>query len=365
MKKTTTLISATALVGATLLIAGPAVAAPSDWTAYSSSDIGIESGSYPAYPATNAWFLGADAHPDPTFSDAYGLTFTQTGGSGQLLNHNQGALPTFTSATQLRAAIDAVNITTSDDSAWAFQLPLFANVDSAGDPMGGSGAAGGQFTTLRPAANGNPDSTGQWTTSGRIYNSDGTEAFAPGSTASLSALLTPMFDATRDFRLLAFGLWTNADITLYTAEGFGTKSKFYAATPTVTVSPTAGEIGDDIVVTGSGLIPGTLATGTIFECDTETSVGTISVEVANNGTFVHTIDSSDYEAGEYCVQVQNSSLFSDFWETMTPTFELTEPRPELAATGTEATGGLIAGAAALVLGLGALLLAKRRAGASS
>ncbi|WP_167051374.1 hypothetical protein [Salinibacterium sp. ZJ77] len=372
MKKTTTLLTAGALATfAAVAIASPAAAATpvGDAVFYTDSDFTNESGPYP----TDAWFWGAVS----TSSYPGGTGTVSSSGTGLNISNSatQAAQPLTTrvaqpaTADEFVGAVQDISVHASN-SDWTLQLPVF------GEP----GEADQQFTTLRPAASGNVDSSTLWQTS-RAFG-----PFTANETATLDAFAAELYEGVTP-QVLAAGLFVSpsAATSIYAFEAFGETSVF-TPIPTRTITPNpvtlAAAKSTGITFSGTGWFPGTVVYIGVHECldgDEEPGEDSLSFEDTSNvadenGTFSITVTlPEDWTTGTYCVLLDDDyTLYNlgvqpqliDYLSIVDTIPAATTP--QLAATGAEgAEAGIAIAAIAGLAGLGAVVIAARRRAANA
>jgi LPXTG-motif cell wall-anchored protein len=292
------------------------------------------------YP--EGWFSGTATPQGTAAFTPYGL---EIDGKYQLLN---GTPP-----TQDVSALAANAGGFSDDGDWFFQIPIFGN--PTGTP-GAPGAAGQQYTTLVPSADGTTSTAIDWRTTGAIYDGGGNVVIAANTTTTFAAI-TAALGAVGAYEILAYGFFwdTGVEDTLYEAY-YGPDTFYFTPQLTVAVSPNPVSIGDftaagkGVTITATGVYPFETVLFELY-APGKTGVNIGEAEADENGVAtLQYVAPAGSVAGAYSVvayEIEGDDAAADFTVA-------------LAATGAEFNPALFIGATSLLLAGAVLVIVRSR-----
>jgi hypothetical protein len=338
-----------ALVGAsTLAFVAPASAA----------DIVAPAAPFPAEasPYAAAWFTGGGSVGTSSSDPQFGLNIA----AGPLVTDTYQVLNGTAVTGDLSDLANDASMYVTRGSA-TFQIPVF------GEP----GETNQQFTTLRPAVASTPGDAGfafdaQWVTSQAL------PGFAAGSSATLPEFEAVLAGGVAGYQILGFGAAVGNGVSgSISSITFAGNTHLFRASAVGTYIPdtiTVSELASTgISIDVSGFVPGEPVYIGLGTDQTGGPFNDLDYAADANGNLVTTITTTGFEPGDYTLYISGGFsgdvLSGDLTITADPA-AVPAPAavapPVLAATGTDLSGGILAGGVLLLAGAGLALVATRR-----
>ena len=341
-----------ALVGAsTLAFVAPASAA----------DIIAPAAPFPAEtsPYASDWFTGGGSVGTSSTDAQFGLNIA----AGPLPTNTYQVLNGTAVTGDLTDLVTEAAMFVTRGSA-TFQIPVF------GEP----GQSVQQFTTLRPAVASTPGDAyfaadAQWITSQAL------PGFAAGSSATLAEFEAVLAGGVAGYQILGFGaaVGNGQSDSIGSITFAGNTHLFRAAAigtyipDTITVSALA---STGISIDISGFVPGEPVFIGLGAGQSGGPFNDLDYAADADGNLVTTITTTGVEPGAYTIYITggfsgdalsgNLTVTADAVAVPAPAPAAVVPPRVLAATGTDLTGGIVAGGMLLLVGAGFAMFATRR-----